>query len=361
MVASRIASRLAAVPAPRWGPPLLRTVIASRIANRLLPPDLAADEETKDDGNGMDATRYAVDEESKDDDVHMADETGEWLLRFDGACRANPGPGGAGAALFKPSGTVVWTCSHYMPSSSETNNTAEYTALLLGTRAAADHGVTRLRVEGDSTLVIQQVRGIFAARSTRLRALRNQVKSELARVGSFSLHHIDRQANAHADRLANRGLDLRRTVLECGVHADGAGCTDTTIAARSPLSSTMSAQPTSAARPDRDDSDDTLDNAALACGVCGTGGECGDCHVGDIEDGEVYTPMRLGPGAVPARRPRLRLRKLTDKEQEEAGAIVERLGARLAAKIADASDWESAESYITALPYKLYEALQPYS
>uniref|UniRef100_A0AAV1T7H6 RNase H type-1 domain-containing protein n=1 Tax=Peronospora matthiolae TaxID=2874970 RepID=A0AAV1T7H6_9STRA len=76
---------------------------------------------------------------------------GEWLLRLDDACRANPGPGGAGAALFKPSGPVVWTCSHYMPSSGETNNTAEYTALLLGTRAAADHGVTRLRIEGDST------------------------------------------------------------------------------------------------------------------------------------------------------------------------------------------------------------------
>ncbi|KAG2790963.1 hypothetical protein Pcac1_g783 [Phytophthora cactorum] len=32
---------------------------------------------------------------SSSDDVD-----GEWLLRFDGACRANPGPGGAGAAPF---------------------------------------------------------------------------------------------------------------------------------------------------------------------------------------------------------------------------------------------------------------------
>ncbi|CAH0490055.1 unnamed protein product [Peronospora farinosa] len=29
-----------------------------------------------------------------------------WTLRFDGACRRNPGPGGAGAALFDPSGAV---------------------------------------------------------------------------------------------------------------------------------------------------------------------------------------------------------------------------------------------------------------
>ena len=58
-----------------------------------------------------------------------------------------------------------------MPSSSETNNTAEYSALLLGTRAATDHGVTRLRIEDDSTLVIQQVCGIFATRNKRLRQL----------------------------------------------------------------------------------------------------------------------------------------------------------------------------------------------
>ncbi|GMF33304.1 unnamed protein product [Phytophthora lilii] len=103
---------------------------------------------------------------------HTDDQDGEWLLRFDGACRSNPGPGGAGAALFKPSGPAVWTCSHYDPSIGGTNNTAEYTALLLGARAAADHGVKKLRVEGDSTLVIQQVRGIFATKSTRLRALR---------------------------------------------------------------------------------------------------------------------------------------------------------------------------------------------
>uniref|UniRef100_A0AAV1VP73 RNase H type-1 domain-containing protein n=1 Tax=Peronospora matthiolae TaxID=2874970 RepID=A0AAV1VP73_9STRA len=186
----------------RWSPPLPRQL-----------PELTEEEETK------------VGESDDEDDADEGD--GEWLLRFDGACRKNPGPGGAGAALFKPSGPVVWTCSHYMPSSSETNNTAEYTALLLGTRAAADHGVTCLRIEGDSTLVIQQVRGIFATRSAALRRLRDQVKVELARVGVFTLHHIDLQANAHADRLANRGLDLRRTVLECADHPTGDGCTRT--------------------------------------------------------------------------------------------------------------------------------------
>eukprot|EP00644_Phytophthora_capsici_P010246 jgi/Phyca11/123612/e_gw1.51.48.1 len=94
-----------------------------------------------------------------------------------------------------------------MPGATETNNTAEYTAFLLGARAAADHGATLLRVQGDSQLVLRQVKGIYGAKSTRLRRLRDAVRAELARVGQFSLHHIDRQDNAHADRLANRALD----------------------------------------------------------------------------------------------------------------------------------------------------------
>ncbi|KAK1928268.1 Ribonuclease HI [Phytophthora citrophthora] len=335
LVAERVATRLGEVLAPRWGPPLPRSMVASRIANRLLPPAVTRDEETKE---------TKEDEETKDDrgpDHGDGDQDGEWLLRFDGACRANPGPGGAGAALFKPNGPVVWTCSCYMPSSSETNNTAEYTALLLGVRAAADHGVKCLRVEGDSTLVIQQVRGIFATRSTRLRELRRHVKRELARVGSFSLHHIDRQANAHADRLANAALDRRRTKLECGVHVDGTGCTRTTTDAP-----TLAAPAPPVARPpprtptDPDDQDDDL---------------------ADIDDGEVYAAMRVGPDAVPQRRPRLRLRQLPDEEAEVVGAMVERFGASLAAKITDASDWETAEGYITALPHLLYDKLQPYS
>lgn len=148
-----------------------------------------------------------------------------WLLRFDGACRRNPGSGGAGAVLFAPSGTVVWTCSHYLPSAGETNNSAEYTALLMGVEGALHHGATRLQIEGDSSLVLAQVRGSFGCTNRRLRRLRDRVRQELKKLSWSQLRHIDRQANGQADRLANRALDLRRTIVECGAHTDGAsGC-----------------------------------------------------------------------------------------------------------------------------------------
>ena len=75
----------------------------------------------------------------------MRDMDGEWILHFYGDCWAYPGPGSASAALLKLNGPVVWTLSHYVPSSSETNNMAEYTVLLIGTRAAADHGAAHRR------------------------------------------------------------------------------------------------------------------------------------------------------------------------------------------------------------------------
>ncbi|RMX62684.1 hypothetical protein DD238_007976 [Peronospora effusa] len=340
MIAGRVAARLSETTAPCWGPPLPRSVVASRIADRLLPPELEEDD-TKEGDDSDTLASIRVDAE---DAEAQGDDEGEWLLRFDGACRANPGPGGAGAAPFKPSGPVVWTCSHYMSSSRETNTTAEYTALLLSDRAAADHGVKHLRVEGDSSLVIQQVRGIFATRSTRLRKFRTSVKTELARLARVTLHHIDRQANVHANRLANAALDRRASKTECGVHpvSSGALCTSLTTpdhaAVASPVRPATPAA-TAAASEVTDVEDD----------------------MGDIDDGEVCAAMSVGPDAVPQRRPRLRLRKLDDAELEAASDMVERLAATLAAKITDAGGWEAAEGYITALPHALYDRLQPYT
>ncbi|KAE9268643.1 hypothetical protein PF008_g31072, partial [Phytophthora fragariae] len=225
----------------RWGPPLAREVVASRIADRLgateppriadrlVPPTPAPPEEERR------GPTTSTDEETKDSeppDVQMevapAEDTtsssDEWRLQFDGACRSAPNPGGAGAILVDPSGAAAWSCSHYMPGATETNNTAEYTALLLDARAAADHGATRLHIQGDSLLVIRQVKGIYGAKSTRLRGLRNAVRTELARAGNFSLHHIDRQDNGHADRLANRALDQKNTLVECATHPGRNAC-----------------------------------------------------------------------------------------------------------------------------------------
>ncbi|GMF42717.1 unnamed protein product [Phytophthora fragariaefolia] len=81
----------------------------------------------------------------------------------------------------------------------------------------------------------------------------------------------------------------------------------------------------------------------------------------DIDDGVVNLPLLIGPDTIPNRRRRLRLRERKEDEEEAACAAIERLGATLAAKITDAADWDTVEGYITALPYLVYEHLQPYT
>ncbi|OWY92085.1 reverse transcriptase, partial [Phytophthora megakarya] len=290
-VVSRIVERLEDVPAPRWGPPLPRRIVASRIAERLAPvtppanSEVTAAEEDKV-ATPADVTLAYEDEESKEcespsmvteetkDSEEPAATADEWLLKFDGGCRGAPGPGGAGAVLFNPSGAAAWSCSCYMPGNTETNNTAEYTALLLGARAAADHGATRLRVQGDSQLVIRQVKGIYGTKSTRLRNLRNATRAELTRVGQFTLHHIDRQDNAHADRLANRALDMKSTLVECADHPGRNACT-TTLATAAEAAPPPTPPPVGAADVPMEDGADEERQA-------------------DIDDGEVYAPMHFG-------------------------------------------------------------------
>ncbi|CAI5734366.1 unnamed protein product [Peronospora destructor] len=194
-----------------------------------------------------------------------------------------------------------------MPCSSNTNNTAEYTALLL----------------------VQGLSPTMASRTCGSRVT--------ARLSS------SRQANGHADRLATAALDRCATKLECGVHTDGTGCTSTSMLDPIPAATPPPAPPLVSAGNDVPPS------------------PAEDDDMGDIDDGEVYAAMNVGPDAVPQRRSRLRLRALGDNAQEAASKVVERLAATLAAKATDASDWEEAEGYITALPNALYDKLQPYS
>ncbi|KAE9293773.1 hypothetical protein PR003_g24423 [Phytophthora rubi] len=270
-------------------------------------------------------------------------DSAKWLLRFDGACRGNPGPGGAGAALFDPSGKIVWTCAQYLPGY-RTNNFAEYAGLLAGVSSAVHHGITHLRVEVDSTLVIEQVLGRWQCRGHSLLRMRRQVHAQLGQLAHYTLTHIDRVANHVADNLANAALNRKGTRTECGTHprSDTPGCwTSGSAAARF---TTNSEEATPVVR--RSEATMSPDEQAdIAC----------------RDGGEVFPVFDLDSGAVPQRRPILRLRQLTTAEMEKAEAAVEAVASTLAVKISDTDDWTIGEGYLTAMSARLYEALLPYS
>jgi hypothetical protein len=93
-----------------------------------------------------------------------------WTMYFDGSKRVEGA--GAGVVLISPQGDklkyVLW-----MSFPHTLNNEAEYEALLHGMRMAKACGATRLRIFGESNLVVQQVMNRYDALSDNMTAYMN--------------------------------------------------------------------------------------------------------------------------------------------------------------------------------------------
>lgn len=127
------------------------------------------------------------------------------VLHVDGAARGNPGPAAIGVVVTDAHWKVVEEVSEYIGEA--TNNVAEYRALLRGLSAVLAQGASEVEIRTDSDLLVRQVQGTFKVRSPALRPLHDQVDALLARFSRWTIQHVPREANAHADALANRALD----------------------------------------------------------------------------------------------------------------------------------------------------------
>lgn len=129
-----------------------------------------------------------------------------YRLEFDGASRGNPGPAGAGAALFDDSRDIQ-VGSICLKLGRTTNNQAEYYGLLAGMEAAEVVGVKKLRVLGDSQLVVRQVMGRYKVSNEGLRRLYTRVKKVQKSFEGFQIEHVLRDKNKVADELSNQAID----------------------------------------------------------------------------------------------------------------------------------------------------------
>ena len=83
-----------------------------------------------------------------------------------------------------------------------TNNIAEYEALLLGLHLLRKLGARRIKVHGDSELIIRQVNGEYSAKHPRLRVYRNDFMELLKTFDEFQLIFVPRNQNILANGLA---------------------------------------------------------------------------------------------------------------------------------------------------------------
>jgi len=129
----------------------------------------------------------------------------EYLLYCDGAARGNPGPASTGYVLVDADGHEIVARGERL--GVQTNNVAEYTALVHGLDAALELGVRRLRVRMDSELVVRQLLGIYRVRNPGLQPLFIAVQERRRRFAAFAIEHVPRRDNSRADALANAALD----------------------------------------------------------------------------------------------------------------------------------------------------------
>jgi ribonuclease HI len=127
------------------------------------------------------------------------------IVHVDGGARGNPGPAATGVVIETPDGQVLYAGGETIGIA--TNNVAEYRALLAGLDRARELGATEVDVRGDSALVVNQVNGAWKIKEPHLRPLREEAVRALQGFDRWTLRHVRREHNAHADELVNQALD----------------------------------------------------------------------------------------------------------------------------------------------------------
>jgi ribonuclease HI len=128
-----------------------------------------------------------------------------FYLFTDGGSRGNPGKAASAAFLLNDDGKMVDFVGNYLGQA--TNNEAEYDGLYQGVKLAHKNGVTDIVIRMDSELIVNQINGIYKVKEPKLAQLNQKVRVELERFTSFSLVHVRREENKHADKLVNLVLD----------------------------------------------------------------------------------------------------------------------------------------------------------
>jgi ribonuclease HI len=134
-----------------------------------------------------------------------AKQAAAYQANIDGGSRGNPGPAAYGVVIRDGSGAIVARLKKYI--GQNTNNVAEYFALIAALDYAQTQGARALRVESDSELMVKQMRGQYKVKSADLRPLFERAKKMAQTLESFRIDHVYREQNREADALVNQALD----------------------------------------------------------------------------------------------------------------------------------------------------------
>ncbi|HEY4519991.1 MAG TPA: ribonuclease HI family protein [Candidatus Paceibacterota bacterium] len=132
------------------------------------------------------------------------------IIYTDGGARNNPGPAGAGAVLYEGE-KKIGEIKKFL--GNQTNNWAEYEALILALTEAKRRGFGKKSIEirMDSELIVKQMTNEYQVKVETLWG--QYMKAHNLLVAHFPhcrFTHIPREKNTEADALVNKAIDESR-------------------------------------------------------------------------------------------------------------------------------------------------------
>ncbi len=122
----------------------------------------------------------------------------EYTAYIDGASSGNPGDAGIGVVVYRD-GEEIARESKYI--GKQTNNVAEYSALIRLLEMLENHSIKEVKVYSDSELLVKQVLGEYKIKNEALRELMSRIAQHKKRI-KFTIEHVRREKNSEADKLA---------------------------------------------------------------------------------------------------------------------------------------------------------------
>ena len=117
---------------------------------------------------------------------------------FDGSSKPNPGAMRIGGYIKNSSGIIH---EYSIGLGQGTNNEAEYKAFLKILSDAERLGITKIKIYGDSALVVNQVTGKWKCNDSRMQQFKDQAQMIMSRFEFIEVHHVPRKQNSRADKL----------------------------------------------------------------------------------------------------------------------------------------------------------------
>ena len=130
------------------------------------------------------------------------------ILYTDGSSLGNPGRAGIGVIIYNQNRDVIRRITEFI--GINTNNVAEYMALICGLQEALYLKAKELSCFLDSELVVKQLEGSYKVKDSKLKPLYYQIRHLENFFQKVSFNYISRDRNKEADKLAKEAAKKKR-------------------------------------------------------------------------------------------------------------------------------------------------------